>query len=72
MGFEGPVGMVLDIDTSGRVFDCSVVKSSSYPQLDELACNAMIRFARFSPARDESGANVPDTYGTTIVYSIRR
>ena len=47
---QGTTVIVWAIDTGGRVAECKVVKSSGTVSLDEAACSAVRRRARYKPA----------------------
>lgn len=67
---EGIVAFRLDIDTSGRVSNCTVTQSSGTDILDVAACNLISRRAVFSPARDASGAAVAGVYTNRVRWSL--
>jgi TonB family protein len=68
---QGSVRLVVSADTEGRVSKCLVIPSSGHEALDEAACDGMIRFAMFDPARDEMGRPVAGSYATVITYKFR-
>ena len=51
-GEEGTVQARLDIDGSGRVARCTVIRSSGHELLDSATCSILRRRARFEPTRD--------------------
>jgi protein TonB len=59
-GEEGTVQAALSIDASGRVTNCTIVRSSTYASLDDATCRILQRRARFRPARDAAGNPVAD------------
>jgi protein TonB len=63
-GEEGTVRARLDIDASGRVARCTVIRSSGHALLDSATCNILRSRARFAPARDRYGNVRPDSYVT--------
>lgn len=63
---DGIVAFRLDIDTSGRVSNCTVTQSSGTDSLDAATCNLISRRAVFSPARDASGAAVAGIYTNRV------
>lgn len=63
-GEEGTVEAQLAIDESGRVRDCTIVRSSGSVSLDKATRDIFWRRARFLPARDASGNPVPDRVET--------
>ncbi|WP_052071811.1 energy transducer TonB [Sphingopyxis sp. MWB1] len=54
-GEEGFVGMLLDIDTNGRVSHCVVETASRSDALDAASCDVMREHGRFIPARALDG-----------------
>lgn len=63
---DGVVAFRLDIDTSGRVSNCTVTQSSGTDILDATTCDVISRRAVFSPARDASGAAVAGIYTNQV------
>ncbi|MEQ1687815.1 MAG: energy transducer TonB [Sphingopyxis sp.] len=59
---SGTTSMELTISSEGRVTECLVTSSSGSPDLDAAACAALIRRARFEPARDRRGRAVTGTF----------
>jgi protein TonB len=55
MHAQGRVGMVLTIDTHGRVAACAIAKSSHSAALDAAACRILRSRGRFTPAMDSNG-----------------
>lgn len=55
---QGLVVANLTVGVDGRVKDCAVILSSNSAALDRETCKDFENSARFSPARDESGAAV--------------
>lgn len=58
----GDVAFRLDIDDSGLVSGCSIVKSSGSESLDKATCSIMRRRARFIPGRDADNEPVGGGY----------
>ena len=56
----GTVRFKLQIDTRGRVTDCTIMESSGSSSLDRATCSIIRRRARYEPARDGSGRAVQD------------
>lgn len=50
----------------GEVTACTIIDSSGNDELDNAACNAIIRRARFTPARDENGNAAPSSYSNKV------
>lgn len=71
-GHQGSVRFELAIDERGRVDRCTVLASSGYPALDEATCKYIGKRARFEPAMNGDGRNVPGTYSGTIRWVIPR
>jgi len=63
-GEQGYVTISFLIGLDGRMTDCKVVRSSGYPRLDAIPCKVLTKRARFTPAKDASGAPIV-THGTT-------
>jgi TonB family protein len=68
---EGSVRLMVSVDTEGRVSNCFVTQSSGHAALDEAACDGMVQFAIFDPARDAAGRPVAGSYATVITYRFR-
>lgn len=68
---QGSVRLVVSVDPEGRVSKCFVTQSSGHEALDKAACDGMIQFAMFDPARDEMGRPVAGNYATVITYKFR-
>lgn len=68
---EGSVRLRVAVTTEGRVSQCFVIGSSGHEALDQAACDGMIRFAIFDPARDDAGRPVPGSYATVITYRFK-
>lgn len=62
LGAEGRSVVALAIDASGAVTGCKVTQSSGFAALDEATCRALMRRARFRPARDAAGNPVRGVY----------
>lgn len=67
---EGTVGVRVDIAPTGNIMRCRVTASSGSAILDNGACEAMVRFAQFEPARDANGDPTDGTYATRITYKM--
>ncbi|MGB3739251.1 MAG: energy transducer TonB [Pontixanthobacter sp.] len=59
---EGITGVRLSVGADGRVTNCAVSRSSGHSDLDEATCNVLRRRARFDPATNAQGNDVPGTY----------
>lgn len=67
-GIEGTVGVKVTVGPNGRVEDCVVTRSTGHSILDAAACTGMRRYARFNPARDDSGNPTRGSFSTNITY----
>lgn len=68
---QGSVRLVVSVDPEGRVSKCFVTQSSGHEVLDKAACDGMVQFAMFDPARDDMGRRVAGSYATVITYKFR-
>ena len=69
---EGSVRLVVSVDTEGRASRCFVTQSSGHEALDKAACDGMVQFAMFDPARDDAGRLLPGSFATIITYRFRQ
>lgn len=67
---QGTVGVELKIDKQGRVSRCNIAQSSNSKSLDSATCRILQQRARFTPARDNSGQPVEDTYTQRITWRL--
>ncbi len=67
---EGTVGVQLTVSATGRPSACSVTQSSGEAVLDEAACKAFRRYARFDPALDESGKAIVGRWNGSVAYRL--
>jgi TonB family protein len=67
---QGSVGVLVRVDAKGAVSDCVVTVSSGSPALDAQTCRLVWLRARFTPARDGTGAPVASTYQQRINWRI--
>lgn len=63
---QGTTAVRLSIGTDGRVSDCAITASSGSSALDTATCNILRRRARFTPAQDQEGNPVSDSYSQRI------
>ena len=63
---QGATRFRLTVGPDGRVKDCAVTGSSGSSSLDATTCRLMKSRARFTPARDSSGAATGDSVSSTI------
>ncbi len=66
----GTVSFKLDIGADGRVTNCTITSSSGFADLDKTACRLLTRRARFTPAKDASGAAMADSYSSRFTWQI--
>jgi len=71
-GNEGTTRILLSVDAGGEVLDCRIARSSGHESLDEAACSAVKRRARFDPATNGEGEKVAGTYSNSIRWVIPR
>ena len=69
-GYEGLAGFRVNIDTNGRVTNCSITSSTGYSALDEATCRLIERRARFTPARNGDGLPVAGSYSSSVMWQI--
>ena len=67
---EGTVGVRVTVGTNGRVSGCTVTSSSGESILDEGACDAMRRYARYEPALNDAGNPIAGSDSISIVYRL--
>ncbi|MBO9623429.1 MAG: energy transducer TonB [Sphingomonas sp.] len=61
-GTQGTVAFGVEVDRSGNLTRCFIVKSSGSPVLDSATCAIMRERARFAPAIDSAGQPVRSRY----------
>jgi protein TonB len=67
---QGTTAVRLTIGPDGRVSDCSITSSSGSSALDSATCNILKRRARFTPAKDQAGNPVSDTFPQRIRWEL--
>lgn len=67
---EGTTAIAWTINTQGRVENCRVTSSSGSPDLDEAACRALTRRAKYTPAKDQDGNPISTTQSRRVVWKI--
>jgi protein TonB len=67
---EGVTRFTVTVSPEGRVTNCSVTGSSGTPELDDAACRAITRRARFTPATDGNGQPTTGTYSNSVRWQI--
>ena len=67
---EGTVGVRVTVTPDGKATGCSVTGSSGSSILDDAACKAVERYARFEPALDDDGNPINASWSTRITYKL--
>ena len=67
---QGTTRIKWDINTSGRVENCTTVSSSGNSSLDRAACNALTRRARYTPAQDTAGNPIRTSQSRSVVWRL--
>lgn len=67
---QGTTRFTLTVGADGKAQGCSITSSSGFPDLDEAACNNLMRRARFSPATDGEGNAVAGSYSSSVRWQI--
>jgi protein TonB len=70
-GIQGTVYVQVVVAIDGRASSCSVKDSSGSKILDDAACNAVERFARFEPALNSYGNRITGTYLQRVSYKLQ-
>lgn len=70
-GEQGIVRFRLAVGADGRVTGCEILRTSGSTALDNATCRIMRSRARFTPARNASGAPVPATIESEIGWHLR-
>jgi TonB family protein len=65
---EGTTRFDLIVGPDGRPVSCNTTQSSGHEALDKTACNAFLKRARFSPAKDGSGNPVSGRYKGSVTW----
>ncbi|WP_338240370.1 TonB family protein [Aurantiacibacter hainanensis] len=69
-GEQAIVNIRLTVDESGRPSDCAVQNSLNEPTFDELACEMLLRHARFESAIAGNGEPIASYWVTRVIYTI--
>lgn len=69
-GMEGNARFRLEISASGRVTNCAIIGSTGHNALDVATCRLISKRAKFTPARDSSGAKVSGTYSNSVTWRL--
>jgi protein TonB len=67
---EGVTRFSVQVNAEGRVTSCTVTGSSGTPELDDAACRAISRRARFKPATNGEGEPVAGSYSNSVRWQI--
>jgi len=67
---QGTTAVRMTIGTDGRVTDCSITQSSGSAALDQATCNILRRRARFTPAKDQAGNPITDSFSQRIRWEL--
>jgi TonB family protein len=59
----------MTVGADGKPISCSVTQSAGHPDLDNAACKAFLKRARFSPAKDAKGKATAGRYRGAINWS---
>ena len=65
---EGTTRFELIVGADGKPVSCTTTSSSGHDVLDKTACNAFVKRARFSPARDEAGNPTTGRYKGSVTW----
>jgi TonB family protein len=69
-GREGTVGFRLAVGNDGKVFGCTITKSSGHTDLDEATCTGMTKRAKFDAAKDANGTKVAGSYQSRVSWKL--
>jgi TonB family protein len=65
---EGTTRFDLMVGPDGKPVSCTTTLSSGHEVLDQTACNAFMKRARFSPAKDENGNPTTGRYKGSVTW----
>lgn len=65
---EGTTRFEMVVNAEGRPRSCTITVSSGKVALDEATCNAFMKRARFTPAKDASGQPVAGRYRGNVTW----
>jgi TonB family protein len=65
---EGTTRFDLMVDAAGKPLSCTTTLSSGHKTLDDTACNAFLKRARFSPAKDANGEPTAGRYKGSVTW----
>ncbi len=64
--YDGTVRFTLIVNRRGRAEECIVEENTGPSNLGEIACRALVRRARFEPARDANGVATEGRYSSSV------
>ena len=67
---EGTAAFRVTVGRNGRVESCTVTGSTGHGVLDQATCELVTKRARFTPAKDDTGATVAGTYSSAVRWQI--
>lgn len=67
---QGIVGFEFTVGVDGKVSACRVSQSSGYPALDDAACRALNKKARFTPDKGPGGEPIASVAKATVNFTI--
>ncbi len=67
---SGTTAVRMTIGTDGRVSDCTITSSSGSSALDNATCSILRRRARFTPAKDQAGNPISDSFSQRIRWEL--
>ncbi|KLE35295.1 energy transducer TonB [Aurantiacibacter luteus] len=67
-GAQGLVNIRMLVDAQGQASNCVAQAQMNDPVFNRLACERVLRFARFEPALDAAGQPVDSFWTTAVVY----
>jgi TonB family protein len=65
---EGTTRFELIVGPDGKPVSCTTTLSSGHQVLDQTACNAFVKRAKFSPAKDEAGNPTTGRYKGSVTW----
>ncbi len=65
---EGTTRFELIVGPDGKPLSCTTTLSSGHQILDQTACNAFVKRAKFSPAKDEAGNPTTGRYKGSVTW----
>jgi len=67
---EGEVRFRLAVGADGNPTGCTVTRSSGHADLDDAACKAIVRVARFKPALNAAGDPIASTWDSGVRFEL--